>query len=100
MATTLSLPARSLPARSLPARFLPSHILKLIREFSCSLTRPDWKKHTPIISTFNLYVIVKSGCRDIIHPPRLYYIILNNIYDTYWYHNDYLEMCLKNSPTF
>ena len=79
---------------------LPSRAIKLIHDYSRPITRQNWRNSKPIITTYKLYVIVKSGCRDMIHPPRLYWIILNNIYDTYWYHNDYFDMCLKNSPTF
>ena len=44
------------------------------------MTRPDWRKSKPIISTYRLYTI----CRK--RKKILYRTILHNIYNTDWYY--------------
>ena len=65
-------------SRKLNCRALPPHALRLIREYSKPLTRPDWRQSKPIITVLKLYVII---C-----PPtsELHYIVLNNMKQTEW----------------
>ncbi len=67
---------------------LPSRALLLIREYSKPLTRPDWRKSKPIITTYCLYLKVKifSYAKLEVSPlDRLYLCISCNITDTDWY---------------
>ena len=70
---------RLMSTRSLSVRALPIRAINLIREYSKPLTRPDWRKSLPIVTTFRLYLTIS--------PPtsELEYIVLRNIKDTQWY---------------
>ena len=65
--------------RALSVRALPIRAINLISEYSKPLTRPDWRKSLPIVTTFRLYLTIS--------PPtsELEYIILKNIKHTEWY---------------
>ncbi len=68
---------------------LPYRALSLIREYSKPLTRPEWRKFNPIITTYKLYLEVKNlGYSPIYLTPtkRLHAFILNNIGNTDWYY--------------
>lgn len=69
---------RALPKRQLSCA-LPIRAINLIREYSKPLTRPNWRKSLPIVTTFRLYLTIS--------PPtsELHYIVLRNIKDTKWY---------------
>ena len=72
---------RALPKResALPIRALPPRAVRLINEYSKPLTRPNWRKSLPIVTTFRLYLTIS--------PPtsELEYIVLKNIKETEWY---------------
>jgi hypothetical protein len=70
---------RSLSVRAIPIRAIPIRAVHLISEYSKPLTRPDWRKSLPIVTTFRLYLTLS--------PPtsELHYIILRNIKETEWY---------------
>jgi hypothetical protein len=73
---------------------LPLRVMTLINEYSKPLTRPDWRKSKPIISTYKLYCIFRR--REINSPTiKLKNIrILENIENTDWY---YTFTTIKNS---
>ena len=75
------LPCRALPCRALPCRALPCRALDLIREYSRPLTRANWRKSKPIITTYKLYVIFKER-----RPSQMSDNVLNNIQCTDWYY--------------
>jgi hypothetical protein len=80
--------SRALPSRALPSRALPSRALLLISEYSKPLTRTDWQKFRPVITSYRLYLHVKYVlCTDPTLSPikRLHSIILTNIMNTEWY---------------
>ena len=58
---------------------LPNRALSLIREYSKPLTRPDWRKSKPIVTTYRLYLAVINNYSEIC------YVILSNIWLTEWY---------------
>jgi hypothetical protein len=67
---------------------LPNRALLLINEYSKPITRPDWRKSKPIITTYCLYLIVKTFSYkklDVSSLDRLYLCISCNITDTDWY---------------
>ena len=74
--------------RALPCRALPCRALYLIHEYSRPLTRPDWRKSKPIISTYRLYLIIKYVMYVPIITPKnlLHSMILYNIGETEWYY--------------
>ena len=76
---------------SLPCRSLPCRALTLIHDYSRPLTRPDWKKSKPIITTYDLYLHVKYIDPRNLFPPTeiLHRVILHNILITDWYFNYY-----------
>ena len=67
---------------------LPSRALLLIRDYSRPMTRPDWRKSKPIISTYRLYVNVQYLFNSKLNK-LLYRTILRNIYKTDWYYAFY-----------
>jgi hypothetical protein len=68
-----------LPSYALPIRALPCRALTIIREYSKPLTRPDWRKSKPIVTTYRLYINVINNYSEIC------YYILSNIWLTDWY---------------
>ena len=63
-------------------RVLPLRVLHIIKEYSRPLTKPDWRKSKPIITTYRLYLQI------LIYRFKYYNlscIILNNIQQTDWY---------------
>jgi hypothetical protein len=46
--------------RLLPSRSLPYNVLRLIHEYSKPLTRTDWRKSKPIITSFYIYKMVQN----------------------------------------
>ena len=65
-----------------PSHALPCRALDLIREYSRPMTRPDWRKSKPIISTYRLYTICRKRKKISIKIFRF----LKNIEDTDWYY--------------
>ena len=65
---------------------LPSRALLLIHDYSRPMTRGNWRKSIPIISTYRLYTRVQYlfNVRKNLHT-----IILHNIYQTDWYYAFY-----------
>jgi hypothetical protein len=81
--------SRDLPSRDLPSRALPSRALLLISEYSKPLTRPDWKKSIPIITTSSLYNRVNYLLcfnHNSSSKYSLEYKLLCNIIQTDWYY--------------
>ena len=86
-----ALPTYVLPSHALQSRALPNRALDLIREYSRPMTRPDWRKSKPVVSTYMLFVYSLYSCPFTF--PRmpfnrrhyLYQIILKNIMETCWY---------------
>jgi hypothetical protein len=66
---------------SLPCRALPFRALLLIREYSQPITRPNWRKSKPIITTYHLYLEVRNASLYIRDEPKrkVDYIIFRNI---------------------
>ena len=87
MSLARALPCRALPCRALPCRTLPCRALHLLREYSKPLTRPDWRKSKPIITTYRLYLIIKYAMYIPIVTPKnlLHCMVLYNIGETEWY---------------
>lgn len=77
-----------LPYRSLPRNVLPCRAVKIIREYSRPMTRPDWRKSKPPITIFRLYLLIKYIMYTPIISPtkRLHSMILYNICETDWYY--------------
>lgn len=74
-------------SHALLSHALPNRVLLLINEYSRPMTKPDWRKSKPIITTFRLYLHVKYILfTPVISPTkRLHSMMLNNICDTEWY---------------
>jgi hypothetical protein len=67
---------------------LPSRALLLIHEYSRPVTRGNWRKSKPIITTYRLYLKVKTfsyAKQEVSSLDRLYLCIAYNITDTEWY---------------
>ena len=73
--------------KSLRSHALPSRALLLIHDYSRPMTRSNWRKSKPIITTFELYVHVRSIYlyRNAPLNKRVHYIILRNIKQTNWF---------------
>ena len=82
------LPNPMLPNPMLPNPVLPIRALHLIHDYSRPLTRPNWRKSKPIITTYKLYVIFKER-----RPSQMTDNVLNNIHGTDWY---YAFQTIKN----
>uniref|UniRef100_A0A6C0JIA4 Uncharacterized protein n=1 Tax=viral metagenome TaxID=1070528 RepID=A0A6C0JIA4_9ZZZZ len=60
---------------------LPSNVLRLIKEYSKPITRPNWRNSKPIVSVYEIYMgVYTSWDQDDLH-----YLIYRNIKKTYWY---------------
>jgi hypothetical protein len=75
------LPHPMLPNHTLPNPMLPNRALLLIHEYSRPMTRPDWRKSKPVITTFKLYVNFKERRESVLVDN-----VLNNIRSTDWYY--------------
>ena len=65
---------------------LPFRALILIHEYSQPMTKPNWRKSKPIVTTYRLYLQVKNiKLANTISMDRLYQNILYNISNTEWY---------------
>jgi len=84
----------ALPSYALPSYALPSNALRLIRDYSKPLTRPDWRQSKPIISVYDLYRVVYASWDE----DDLHYKIYRNIKNTYWY-EIYWHIKLNNVST-
>ena len=76
------------------ARALPCRALDLVREYSKPLTKPEWRKSVPIITTYGMYKILKKMQMSRIKMKPKYVALFKNIENTEWYHayktiNDY-----------
>jgi hypothetical protein len=82
-----ALQSHALQSHALQSHALPNRVLLLINEYSRPMTKPDWRKSKPIITTFRLYLHVKYILfTPVISPTkRLHSMMLNNIGDTEWY---------------
>ena len=62
------------------AKRLPSCALRLIREYSKPMTRPDWRNSKPLTTTYQLYnnTLIRNGL--------LMAYLLMNIVETDWYY--------------
>jgi hypothetical protein len=78
------LPSNVLPSNVLPSNVLPSNVLRLIRDYSKPLTRPNWRQSKPLTTAYQLYN--NTLIRDGLLMARL----LLNIIDTEWYY-----LCMK-----
>jgi hypothetical protein len=74
---------------------LPSRALLLIREYSKPLTKSDWRKSKPIITTYRLYLHVKHliEINNYTHYNTLYHKVLYGINCTEWYFAYYYIKC-------
>jgi hypothetical protein len=61
---------------------LPFNALRIIKEYSRPLTKPDWRKSKPIITIYKLYL--HSLPRNV-RSYNLTLVILKNIQQTDWY---------------
>ena len=64
------------------SRVLPVNVLHMIKEYSRPLTKPNWRKSKPIITTYKLYMYLLPRK---FKSYNLCIIILNNIQQTDWY---------------
>jgi hypothetical protein len=65
---------------------LPIRALQIIRDYSRPMTKPNWRKSKPIISTYRLYTLIRQR-RMLSAEYKLHYImVLNNIEKTEWYY--------------
>ena len=65
---------------------LPIRALQIIRDYSRPMTKSNWRKSKPIISTYRLYTLIRQR-RMLSAKFKLHHIIiLNNIEDTDWYY--------------
>jgi hypothetical protein len=72
----------------MPSYTLPFRALLLISEYSKPLTRPDWRKSKPCVSTYMLFVYACSVTHRMpckLRLYKLYQILLTNINNTGWY---------------
>jgi hypothetical protein len=73
------------------SQVLPSRVLLLINEYSKPVTRPDWRKSKPIITThclFSRVFYIRHYIPLQMSPPSKYvldYNLLCNIIQTDWY---------------
>ena len=82
-----TLPSYTLPSYTLPSYVLPSRALHLIRDYSRPMTKPDWRKSKPIVTTYRLFLQVKNVKLNSETPiDNLYMNILYNISNTEWYY--------------
>lgn len=78
-------------AHALPSHALPSHAVALIREYSKPLTRSNWRKSKPIITTHMLYqelirmYKVWAYVKKATVIKKLLTMILINIENTEWF---------------
>jgi hypothetical protein len=86
---------------ALSCRALPFRATKLISEYSKPMTKPDWRKSKPIITTFRLYIQVQYLLHIDFIPQHnlLHHIILCNIVDTDWYYL-YYYICHYGLSTY
>ena len=77
------------------SRALPNRALLLIREYSKPITRPDWRKSKPIITTYRLYLHVKHilYVNNYTYYDSLYHNVLYGINGTEWYFAYYYINC-------
>jgi hypothetical protein len=73
----------------LPCNTLPCRALSLIREYSKPLTRPDWRKSKPIVTTFYLYNMVQTTPTFL--KPLIYNLYMN-VSQTRWFE---LYACIR-----
>jgi hypothetical protein len=59
---------------------LPNKAIKLIREYSKPLTRPNWRGSKPIISPYKLYMASHFK-----YTPLMFNLLLN-VVETEWYY--------------
>jgi len=62
---------------------LPVRALHLVQEYSRPLTRPDWRKSKPIITTYKLYCEYRR--REMVQGKRNIILLLDNIEHTDWF---------------
>jgi hypothetical protein len=62
---------------------LPFRALLLIHDYSRPMTRPNWRKSKPIITTYRLYTIINKTQNK--YKP-IYLLLFNKIQDTDWYY--------------
>jgi len=65
---------------------LPLRALLLIRDYSKPMTKHNWRKSNPIITTCYLYKIIRKRRINISIYKPIYFMVLNNIEDTDWYY--------------
>ena len=67
-------------------KMLPSRALVLIHDYSRPMTRSNWRKSKPIITTYRLYTLIRQK-RMLSAKFKLHHImILNNIENTDWFY--------------
>ena len=65
---------------------LPIRALQIIRDYSRPMTKPNWRKSKPIITTYRLYILIRQR-RMFNAEYKLHYImVLNNIENTDWHY--------------
>jgi hypothetical protein len=67
---------------------LPNRALLLIHDYSRPMTRPDWRKSTPIISVYKLYQharTLKLYHNTTMRNKLVFYIVLQNMKYANWY---------------
>ena len=76
-----------LETMSLLCDSLPCRALTIIREYSRPLTKPNWRNSKPIITTYRLYLYIKSKELDYsdLSSSDIHLRILWQIQDTDWY---------------
>ena len=66
-------------------RALPIRAVHLISEYSKPLTRPDWRKSLPIVTTFRLYLTLSPPTSElqyiVLQKQKMHYYLQRIIFD-------------------
>ena len=64
----------------------PPEILRLIREYSLPITRPDWRKSKPIITTYQMFLLAEQR-NTYFWTYNCYERVLEHIRETEWFYS-------------
>jgi hypothetical protein len=64
----------------------PPEILRLIREYSLPITRPNWRKSKPIITTYQMFLLAERN-NTYFWTYNIYERLLEHIQETEWFYS-------------
>ena len=64
----------------------PPEILRLIREYSLPITRPNWRKSKPIITTYQMFLLAERN-NTYFWTYTIYEQLLEHIRETEWFYS-------------